>query len=119
MCLSATELPASPRFFPPNPFPNPRDMLSRDRFPIEADLEAPLGIQVGAGVALGNPLPPVPVQMGSVGDIWPRGGVGPCPSLSEGGDHTGYWKQDGKTSSGEIKRLHPRSPAERSPPCSW
>lgn len=34
-------------------------------------------------------LRPVPTQMGSVGDVWPGGGVGPCPSLSEGGESAG------------------------------
>jgi len=47
-CFSAMKPSRSPRSFPPNPFP--REMLSWGRFPVEADLEATLGIQKGAGV---------------------------------------------------------------------
>lgn len=122
--LSATKLSGSPRSFPPNL--SPRDMLAWGHFPIKADLEASLGIQVGAGVAPGNPrgdgAAPRSPQIGSVGDVWPRGGVGLCPSCSERGEDAGCftdWKQDGKISSREIRRLHLRSPAERSPPCGW
>lgn len=51
-------------------------------------------------------LPSIPMEL--VGDAWPRGGVGPCPRLSEGGEDAGYfttWKQDGKISSEEMKIL--------------
>ena len=70
----------------------------------------------------GGGAPPVPTWMGLVGDFRPEGGVGPCPSLSEGGEDAGCfaeWEQDGEVSSREIKRLYSRRPAERSPLCGW
>lgn len=82
-------LPESPKSFPPS-----LSLRDRSRFPVEADLEETLEIQVDAGVAPESlvevELPPVPMQRGLVrDDLWPWGGVGLFPSLSKGGENAG------------------------------